>query len=253
MLSFEHGLAFTLNIRTQADVTLDLLIQGMTREGTFTFKHTTASTSIVTSADFRIPDIPIYLTVTQAINSGFQGEIFCAVNLQAGSNIIQQLISGTVYGDKALTWPSNPAADSRPNGGALALRLSANPAAGAELSLDVPIGEVWRVQSVAFQLVTSATVANRKPHIQFLSNGMIAAACYNDFIQTATQTINYAATTYAQPAQTAADGTDFPIAIPHGLLLHSGDTIQTVTTALQAGDNYSFMQVNVEMWFETSV
>ena len=59
--------------------------------------------------------------------------------------------------------------------------------------------------------------------------------------------------TYAQPAQTAADGTDFPIAIPHGLLLHSGDTIQTVTTALQAGDNYSFMQVNVEMWFETSV
>src|SRR3990172_2390548 len=158
MLSFEHGLAFTLNIRTQADVTLDLLIQGMTREGTFTFKHTTASTSIVTSADFRIPYIPIYLTVTQAINSGFQGEIFCAVNLQAGSNIIQELISGTVYGDKALTWPSNPAADSRPNGGALALRLSANPAAGAELSLDVPIGEVWRVQSVAFQLVTSATV-----------------------------------------------------------------------------------------------
>ncbi|TAK79729.1 MAG: hypothetical protein EPO20_30855 [Betaproteobacteria bacterium] len=253
MLDFEQGAAFGITIKSQASQAATLRIRGMTKAGAFTLNHTTAATSIVTSQNFRLPDIPIWLTVETSNNGFFPGEIFAAINLTINGDPLQQLVSGLVYGDKALTWPSGPAADSRPNGGALVLRLAADPAAGAEISIDVPTGEVWRVQSVAFQLVTSATAANRKPHLQFLSNGRIAVAAYNDYLQTASTTINYAAYPMSGPQPTASDATDWPIGIPQNLLLHAGDTIRTVTTALQAGDNYGVMQVNVEMWFETSV
>lgn len=114
-----------------------------------------------------------------------------------------------------------------------------DPGAGQEASWVVPAGENWELLSLHLVLVTSAVVANRVPNIVIDNSG---AAIYTKLAAGTTQ-----------PASISADysfSVDLPLstgALAAGgvstgsmprMVIPAGSRIRTLTTALDAGDNY---------------
>ena len=137
-----------------------------------------------------------------------------------------------------------------------------NPAAGADFSFNIPglfgsgSGARTCVQSVSFQLVTSATAANRIPVLRFqvstgtnTSNLIYSATT----AQTATTTQVYSFSPGAV-AETVTGGTTVYHIVPfnNGQLFCfnaglSTATISSLTTAIQAADQYSNIAVTTQV------
>jgi hypothetical protein len=128
----------------------------------------------------------------------------------------------------------------------------AAPAAGAEWSAKVPAGEIWRVLSVRALLTTSAVVANRVPALVVadasrtlltLGAGVNQAAGLAQLYQWAKR---LGATLTGQPAVSIAN------ALPE-LVIPEGGSIGSLTAALDAGDQYSGVVLELEQWSLTDV
>ena len=113
----------------------------------------------------------------------------------------------------------------------------ANPAAGAEVSVTVPTGEIWRLLSVRLTLVTSATAATRRV-ILLADNGAAtiwAAPAGNT--QAASLTNNYS---FTSGLSGNLSGTaEFAVGVGEDLWLPSGYRIRTNTENIQTGDDYA--------------
>lgn len=118
------------------------------------------------------------------------------------------------------------------------LTTGTNPAAGAEVSVTVPAGEVWEVQSVQFALQTDATVANRRVNIRVDDGASIFATAVANVDQAASATVTYIAGVGGIDYTAVRDG-KLSIGLPTPLLLGPGWRIRTTTTNLQAGDDYA--------------
>jgi hypothetical protein len=64
----------------------------------------------------------------------------------------------------------------RVEGGQIEIITVANPAAGVDFSYTIPAGYTFELLGVAFQLVTSATVANRACHLIVTDSGDVEVA-----------------------------------------------------------------------------
>jgi len=167
MLKFGQKAPIGLRLTTQASSAAILTVKGMTREGPFTLAHQTVATGDRTTENFQLPDIPIFVSVFDLSAFFVQGACYASLGLTLNDDIIHPLGSGLVYIQHPLTWPPTLSQDWRPKGGELRSVSSANPAAGAELSLGVTTNFTWRILAVSFTLVTDATVTNRLPHLVF--------------------------------------------------------------------------------------
>ncbi|HET7713267.1 MAG TPA: hypothetical protein VFK94_02215 [Patescibacteria group bacterium] len=113
---------------------------------------------------------------------------------------------------------------------------SADPAAGSNVSMVVPAGEQWLLESLHVSLVTDATVANRRM-VLTVDNGVnIVAKVSAGFVQAASLTHDY---TFAQGVldYSAIRDNHGLISLPSGLLVPSGYRVRTAVVNLQAGDN----------------
>lgn len=118
----------------------------------------------------------------------------------------------------------------------LTVTTGPDPAAGAEWSQTVPVGESWQINSIRFSLTTSAVVANRIPSITF-DNGVTVFARYASAAsQAASLTTSYTAS--VDTPSTALLGTEVVIAIPR-IIIPSGYRIRSVTTAIDVADDYT--------------
>lgn len=250
MLRFEGAAAFALQIRTQSSVAGTIFIRGFTREGVFTFKHTTTNDGTVQTSTFRIPDVPILVSLTDDLAAFKQGDCVATLNLTENGDVVYVLTSGFVYAQKGISYPNNQLHDVMPGRGAIKTYTSANPAAGDELSLTVPTGRIWRILALNFQLVASATVANRRVRVRLQTNVGLDIAVFGVTDQTASQTMNYS---FAQVGVISdeVDNTRIQIALPQEIYLGQDDFLGTDTINLQSGDNYSVMNVLVEEFFAT--
>ena len=120
----------------------------------------------------------------------------------------------------------------------------ANPAAGADWSVQVPAGVTWEVQSVYAQLATSAVVANRFPVlvVQDAGGNTLLDANPGGGGQTATQTHKY---TWAIGAGSNQNTSANPSAPIPDMVLPGGSTIGTTTLNLDAGDQWSAVSLFV--------
>jgi hypothetical protein len=114
--------------------------------------------------------------------------------------------------------------------------VGANPAAGAEFSVTVPLNTQWRVLSIRAPLVTDATVANRDPRLLLLAGGQQLALVQSGISQPASATFDYlwfpgAVFNAAPPPVTA-------MAPMPAVVLPAGALIESLTANLQAGDNW---------------
>src|SRR3990167_8045681 len=160
MLAFQHGAAFGLRIVSQSTSGAALIIRGMTSEGLFSFLHFPTDNSIIATSDFRISDVPIWVTVTDKDGSLVQGDIYVTLSVTINGDILYELCSGLVYRQKSISWPYNNSQDIRPGGGKITVKSSADPAANTEMTLTCPAGQIWRVLAFAATLVADTNAAD---------------------------------------------------------------------------------------------
>src|SRR3990172_1279728 len=144
-------------------------------------------------------------------------------------------------------WPGNPGR--APKGTFRA--TPANPAAGAEFDdngVSLFAGNNWKLRVFKIRLVTSATAANRRIMFVITSNTQIAHRIVAPAIQTAGLTVDYF---LAVGQQLSYDITTSPgnQQIPmHDMILVDAVRLQTVTAAIQVGDQFSAAVFYAEQW-----
>lgn len=124
-----------------------------------------------------------------------------------------------------------------------------SPAAGAEWSVKVPGGRMWRILGGQALFTASAAVANRLLGLQVTASGALVYVNQSTFavVAAATPFAVYQPGTALSPA--VEDGTAVPIPfVPQWL--EQGDTFGSLTGALQAADQYSAITLVIEeLWF----
>lgn len=113
--------------------------------------------------------------------------------------------------------------------------IGADPAAGVEISDAVPAGKQWRLISVLLQLVTNATVANRRPHVIVDDGANVFHRRASNATQAASLTQNYLFAGEGPEAAVRGTYVADPLPVQE---IPAGARIKTVTENLQAGDNY---------------
>lgn len=238
MLRFKTGTTYTLVVNTRSMDGSPLYITGISREGPFTYKIVPSSDGSVVSNTFRLSDFPIFLSATNPITTVYKNGVYIDVSVQINGDVMMSLMSGYVYSSKALSWPSATMELATPNDlGYRIERDSTDPAAGAEMSYSLPANRIYHIRSIKITLVTDATVANRRVHLNVLeSNGGTM-----EFISSVDQPASTTRTYWFEPISglgTYADDNDIIVPIIDNIWVRGGTLTRTQTTNIQAGDNY---------------
>lgn len=121
-----------------------------------------------------------------------------------------------------------------------------DPAAGAEISITVPAGAVWRVLGLRFELVTDATAADRQVDLLIDDGANTLLRIEPPAVQAASLTRGYNCGP-GLPARTVLTS-QFLMPLPVDTLLAGEWRIRTVTANLQAADNFGAVYLWVEEW-----
>jgi hypothetical protein len=124
----------------------------------------------------------------------------------------------------------------------------AQPALGADWSAAVPATARWRVNALQAQLTTSAAVANRIPHI-VITDGQ-GHNVYN--MPAPTNQVAASAVQYSAGATvvTAFFDSAAVLALPYPLKLLQNWTIASLTTGIQAADQWANIVLYVKEWLQ---
>lgn len=119
---------------------------------------------------------------------------------------------------------------------------TSNPAAGAEISYTVAAGTKLALLSAAVILVASADVANRTVRMTIDDGTTVLYTGVCGTAQTAGQTVTYVFGTSGSGLIVGATIAQVPVA-SFPVLLLPGWRIKTVTTNIQAADDYGIMSL----------
>lgn len=164
----------------------------------------------------------------------------------ANAPFIGILAQGYPYFYKTLFWPGSVLGEQRDLAGNIRSITGSVPGAGAEINEVVPANAVWRLLAFKFSLTTAVTVATRIPHfvLDDGANGYYEKPAQQG--QLASLTVKYQAATGDRDI--ATNDTVANTNLPSPLMLPGGHRIRTLTTAIQAGDQYTAPQYLVEEW-----
>lgn len=120
-----------------------------------------------------------------------------------------------------------------------------NPAAGADWSITVPTGASWTLNGVSALFTASAAVANRLPEIVLVSPGgtNLFVGTQNTFV-TASQAITFM--TGGNQVTLMPNANLAYVATNTSIRLQAGAVIKSVTTGIQAGDQWSNIVLQVQ-------
>lgn len=250
MLAFEEGVTFSLDLQLITDQASGVEIRGFTREGPFTYRFIPAGSGLEEIHTFRIPDIPIKLSIFTEQGTG--GAFFCyaVVHLSINGNRMYTLCQGHLSNLLGLSWPDIGGVSPVQINGPLTETPGAVPAAGAEINDSVPAGQIWEIFAIVTSLVTSATVADRtvKLTISYPIGGqmMRVAAATQQASEDQEYTFVPDGTTQVIVANTSQE-----IALPAPLILGPGTSIGTITTNIQVGDAYTAAAYNIRRTYQS--
>jgi hypothetical protein len=210
----------------------------------------TAVTNLYTLGEGFLLNLGIFL----GSGSCKRGQCYVVVGLAQGQDashlkhtIIAQGYVGTGVNQ---AWPGNRLEQPTEGNGVLRRVAGTNPPATNEIHEAVPTGARWRLLSLFVALTTNATVANRRP--VFTLSDISSFAFYSasaPIVQAASLTTYYDIVS-GLAYDTAPDSTRVLIGIPAFLLLSAGCQIDSLTTNMQAGDDYIAPSMWVEEWIE---
>lgn len=203
--------------------------------------------------------IPIQLTegwllslaVTASPNDITDGQVYTTVELfrsiYNNNGPSRRLIGGYLSQFGAQSWPEMEPRAPIEGRGFIRSDLQGNPAAGAEFSVTVDQNTRVRLISVTATLTASAAAANRVPSL-VLDDGVDILGRFPAGTITALQapTITWAAVG-SQFGAAASGALVVPIPCEFAVLLE-GFRIRSLTNAIDAGDQYSAVNVWTERW-----
>ena len=162
MLKFEHGAAFSLEI-TLVSVSADpITIRGFTSEGPFVFSIIPGTTAVKETFSRRIPDIPIFLSVTRAADEAAQNMAYVMVELGINGNVSCVLCQGYPNGTSGISWPYTLPITKLQDVGEPIVIAVADPAAGVNWNYTVLANQFLLVKTVTQHYTANATAANRR-------------------------------------------------------------------------------------------
>lgn len=247
-LSFEGAAVFTLRLQVRSVNATNLRLSGITKDGFFSFRFAAGSAGSTQEQDFRISDIPIYLTVDDEGATLEQGETWANVKLLINSDVSYNLCSGLITRFQGISYPISSISLARPGQGKIDTQSSANPAAGAQISDTVDSNQIWRIIGGSFTLVTGATAAARQVHLEFVTSGGAQISCLASTTQADSLTRLYSFGAWGV-LPVASEDNDILIPIPPNIILTEGDTIRTTLTNGIASDDFSAMTMTFERMF----
>lgn len=124
----------------------------------------------------------------------------------------------------------------------------ATPAVGQEWSVPVPVGRMWRIVGGSLRLVTSAVVANRNAAYGVLRDAVVLGGWGNSTAIAASSTQVFC----VQESGTLGGGGPVKgiIQLPAPLyVVQGGLTIQSLTTNIDAGDQWSNLELMVDEFY----
>jgi len=156
------------------------------------------------------------------------------------------LLRGYVHNNRSPSFPYDLYEAQTDGQGNIRSVTGSDPAAGAEVSDTVPAGARWRLIAAIFTLVASGAAANRRVHVTLDDGATVYLRSLSGTDITAGQT---GIVSFWESGQLVASNNSAQVAmLPSNLILVAGHRIKTVTTALDAGDNYGAPQYLVEEW-----
>jgi hypothetical protein len=217
------------------------------------FAFTPTSARALSEASFRLGEgFLLGLALRGEVAVARRGACFVQVLLMRGGvnadQPVQTLVADYLTEGQLVGWPGGRIQQSIEGPALERDILGTDPAAGVEISETVPTGARWRIESFRFPLVTSAAVANRRVHLVIDDGANILYDLAAADLQTASLTRNYNAT--EDSFQRAAQDNEIYIPVPLDAVLTAGNRIRTLTTLLDAGDNFGPPRYQVEEWIE---
>ena len=246
MLAFEQGAVFDLEVLTRTTVGEVFELTGMTSEGPFKYNFETNATGLLQSSIFRLPDVPIFISLQASATLISFGQMFGTVYLRVNQTRVLRLCSGYIAASGGIGWPITQSENPIPGRGYFKVVGGTNPAAGAECTDTVGDNEAWFIKGYQVTLVTDATVADRHVHFRFqLHSSTALFEVVAPIVQAASLTRVYHLLPFPALPITSADN-DIYVAIPPELFLRDNRTITTATVNIQAGDNFGAPFIAVE-------
>jgi hypothetical protein len=181
-----------------------------------------------------------------------RGQCFVTLGLTSGaatSNPATHVLAQDyLSSSEAMGWPGSPVHGSAEGVGNLRVIVGTQPAVGQEIDETVPTNARWRAIAMTAELVTSAAVGNRIVTLRAVTPGGVAAGWVSIYSHPAATLGDYVFGN-TQSRQANAFGAVL-VEIPPYIPLLQGWELETFTSGLQAGDQWSAPVLWVEEWLE---
>jgi len=242
----------TTGVALEIDLTARILLpNGTILPIRFQFLPTSVTTPQVFSAVLT-EGFLLSVTLTTPTAQMYRGGLFCVVTLMRGAGAqppsYATLISDYLVTNLNLGWPGGTITQGKSGFGNTNSQTLGAPGAGAEISFAVPAHTTATIHSIVFSLTTSVAGANREVTLVLDDTAVICFQVPSGFIQTASLTHTYCfalgVTQFAGAQALLHIAPLVPIQLPALFRL------RTVTTNLQAADQYSTSNLFIEKWAE---
>lgn len=185
-----------------------------------------------------------------------RGATFLRISLQRGGLSsgapAQMLFADYVTTLATAAYPNGRVLSSVEGPGLLYGVSQANPAAGADFIVSVPVNARWKVRSLAATYTASAAAANRQ--VSIVVSDLTAVKFRGFPLQNITANQVALVSAYPVTPYTSIVATDFTLPLPPDLYVTGApattDTISSVTVAKDAGDQWSAIRLLVEEWLD---
>lgn len=195
------------------------------------------------------------ITVFASAGAPLMGQTYVIVQLVRGVGtaaiVLGTILQGYVTTTQAIGFPGSPIQTSIDSGGYYRTLLGTSPAAGVEIVETCPAGARWDLVAAHLTLTTSATVIARLAKLKIVNTGHIALLLFPDQQVSNNIALNVLAAQVAKQSTFTSGVTTLTwIGLPAPCVLLAGDTFNTFTDNLQAGDQWDPPQYLVREWLE---
>lgn len=245
MFDGNESITYALRVDVWTTTTQTCVLSGFTKSGAFS--HSFVPTNNLGGQRFTFPmsEIPISISLFTP-NFGLQElQTYAQVSLQINGDVAYLLAAGYINSPGVVTWPQGQIKGPLDDTGEFLARAGADPAAGAEATFTPTANKLSKPHSFTVTLVTDATAANRQVTLRIQRDGNVVYRIPAPAVQTASTTVIYC---FGKdlPSTNGATALVQSIPMPDGIVLTENDTIDTVTTNLQAADNFGAPRVFME-------
>lgn len=234
---------------------VQFIVRILRSDGTITIENFRVASTVAglgINEPVELPEGYLLSVIAATPTATFRGQTFVSATLRylkslAGSTVdILVLFAGYVTSSSFQSWPGGTLVHPIEGNGNIRSITGTVPAAGAEISEVVPTATRWRLIAFRYALTTAIAVANRESNLVIDDGVNTYITDTSGFTEAASLTDTFSWMLGVQRLQ-ALQSNVLTLPLPP-VLLPAGHRIRTLTTNIQAADQYAAPQYIVEEW-----